>query len=103
MLGDRGGRISTTTPILSVMFRITRPVLKTFVRLNKKFSTEAPKVVAPEAPKTGGSSFFQRLSSFLAGCGVGFGVSFYFIYNELIDSNERLVRTIKQIEGFSEK
>ena len=69
--------------------------------------TEAIKSpAAVQAPQTqtvvskgssGGSTFFQRFSSFLAGCGVGFGVSSYFIYDELIASNNKLSKDIQKI------
>jgi hypothetical protein len=79
--------------------------------LDRRLSTEiatktaspAPKVVASAPASTaskGGSSFFQRFSSFLAGCGVGFGVSFYYIYEELVESNEKFS---KQLEGMVSK
>ena len=63
---------------------------------------EAPKPVkspsSVEAPRpAGGSSFFQRLGSFLAGLGIGFGASFYYIYEELEASNRRLENEIRQM------
>lgn len=92
------------------MLRVQRSVRSTALFVVRKFSDEAKKPVAITAPAApvasksssssgGGSTFFQRFASFLAGCGVGFGVSFYFLYNELVDSNENLLRTIKQLEG----
>lgn len=48
---------------------------------------------------TGGSTFFQRFSSFLAGCGVGFGVTMYFVYNELADANEKFSADIKELQN----
>mmetsp|Transcript_2171 Transcript_2171/g.3406 ORF Transcript_2171/g.3406 Transcript_2171/m.3406 type:complete len:85 (-) Transcript_2171:93-347(-) len=83
------------------MFHLRRAVIRNSI-LSKRLSTgtsPTATVAASATPKKGGSSFFQRLSSFLAGCGVGFGVSFYFIYNELSESNEKLERSIKQMEG----
>jgi hypothetical protein len=57
-------------------------------------------VAAPvKAAASGGSSFLQRLSAFLAGCGVGFGTSFYFIYNELIDSNTKFERDLAALKN----
>ena len=100
------------------MFRIQKVIQKGTTQVFRKLSTETSKSVtvsnATQPPVkaaaatassagTGGSTFFQRFSSFLAGCGVGFGVSFYFIYNELVESNEHLLRNIKQIEGFKGK
>jgi hypothetical protein len=79
------------------MFALRRTVASGLFRA--RFST-LPVTPAPvAAPVKAGSSFFQRLSAFLAGCGVGFGVSFYFIYNELAEANEMLARSIKQIES----
>lgn len=95
------------------MFRLNRFVQRSVVQGTKRFSSDVPaKVAAPQAPvkvasppssSSGGSTFFQRFSSFLAGCGVGFGTSYYFLYSELVDSNECLLRNIKQINGYKEK
>lgn len=74
-------------------------------------STEVATKTSPTVPSTSvsapvsaisnrGSSFFQRFSSFLAGCGVGFGVSFYFLYQEMVDSNEKFS---KDLEGLISK
>ncbi|KAJ1399280.1 hypothetical protein B484DRAFT_458347 [Ochromonadaceae sp. CCMP2298] len=79
------------------MFAIRRTVASGIFRTSRQFST-VPEKSAP-VPVRGGSSFFQRLSAFLAGCGVGFGVSFYFVYNELAEANVMLARSIKQIEN----
>jgi hypothetical protein len=57
-------------------------------------ASAAPKVV----PKSGGSSFLQRLTSFLVGTGIGFGSSYYFIFNELNESNERFEAHLKKID-----
>jgi hypothetical protein len=88
------------------MFSMRKVVGANALRAVRRFS-EAPKAVTPavvpasaKAAPSGGSTFLQRLSSFLAGCGVGFGVSYYFIYTELVDSNENLLRNIKQIDGY---
>lgn len=54
-----------------------------------------PIVAAPV--KNNSSSFFQRFFSFITGCGVGFGISSYYIYDELIDSNEKLSKDIKKL------
>lgn len=88
-----------------------------FIRLVKKtpFSTLAksgeqaaakPVVATPPASssvvaaqKSGGSSFLQRFSSFLAGCGVGFGISSYYIYNELEESNRKFAKDIQQLQA----
>jgi hypothetical protein len=70
----------------------------------KKVEIAVPKVV--EKTQAPGSTFFQRLSSFLAGCGVGFGLTYYFLLTELEESNEKFSRelsgiqsTINQIKG----
>eukprot|EP00598_Pedospumella_elongata_P009660 CAMPEP_0184994754 /NCGR_PEP_ID=MMETSP1098-20130426/50501_1 /TAXON_ID=89044 /ORGANISM="Spumella elongata, Strain CCAP 955/1" /LENGTH=72 /DNA_ID=CAMNT_0027520879 /DNA_START=66 /DNA_END=284 /DNA_ORIENTATION=+ len=72
------------------------------MRVVRNFSSEAPKIAAAPVVKSGGSTFFQRFTSFLAGTGVGFGVSYYFIYCELIDSNNHLERKIAKIPGYKE-
>ncbi len=54
-------------------------------------------VATPQS--SGGSSFFQRFSSFLAGCGVGFGISGYYIYNELEESNRKFAKDIQQLQA----
>lgn len=46
---------------------------------------------------SGGSTFFQRLSSFLAGCGVGFGATFYFLLDQLEESNNKLSKELADI------
>eukprot|EP01031_Cornospumella_fuschlensis_P033379 gene33380-40383_t len=81
-------------------------------RLSELAKTEtkanSPATVAPATPPTtvkapaansssGGSTFFQRLSSFLTGLGVGFGLSAYFIHQELTDSNAILQRDIQRL------
>lgn len=64
-------------------------------------ASKASAVVAPKAPvqTSGGSSFFQRLSSFFAGLGVGFGLSAYFIVQKLDESNESLQRDIDKLKA----
>lgn len=54
-------------------------------------------VAAPASPKKS-SSFFQRLSAFLVGCGVGFGSAFYYIHEELQESNTRFQKTLTDIQ-----
>lgn len=58
-----------------------------------------PAVASTPAAKSssGGSTFFQRFSSFLTGLGVGFGLSAYFIHQELADSNAILQRDIQRL------
>lgn len=82
--------------------RLSRTAVRRFLSSEVAKIVETPKVVAPTAAApvvtvapSGGSTFFQRFSSFLTGCGVGFGLSFYFIYNELEESNEKFEREIQ--------
>lgn len=84
------------------MFRLNSSLQRSALRVARNFSTEAPKSAAAPVVKSGGSTFFQRFTSFLAGTGVGFGVSYYFIYCELIDSNNHLERKIAKIPGYKE-
>jgi hypothetical protein len=102
------------------MLRIQRSVRLGAIKCIRKLSDQAEKAVAipatsaqsssavafPKAgsqssgsAKAGGSTFIQRFVSFLAGCGVGFGTGMYFVYNQLVESNEVLLRNIKQIEA----
>ncbi len=66
-------------------------------------AAEAPKTVAapikPAAPAapTNQSTFFQRLTSFFTGCGVGFGLSYYFIHEALEESNAKLEQQIQAL------
>ena len=62
-------------------------------------SAPAVKVTPPSSNNQNGSTFFQRFSSFLTGCGVGFGASAYFIYNELEDSNRAFERDIQTLKA----
>lgn len=43
--------------------------------------------------------FVERLGSFLAGLGLGLGVSFYFLHEELKESNEKFDAQLKSILG----
>ncbi len=85
----------------------SRHIQKSIKIVGRKFSTE----IAPTKPvetsvvqpivttpsKSGGSTFFQRFFSFMAGCGVGFGLSAFYIYDELIESNNKLAKDIKKL------
>lgn len=78
--------------------RLTRYLSTSVVAPAKQLTqptTGAVANVKPTQSSKGGSTFFERLSSFLAGCGVGFGTSIYFIYNELVDANEKLEKTLQ--------
>ena len=46
-----------------------------------------------------GSTFFQRLNSFLVGTGIGFGTSFYFVHQEVKDSNATFEKYLDKLEG----
>jgi hypothetical protein len=68
----------------------------------RALSTQA--TAAPTAAKTatvasGGSTFGQRLNAFLVGAGLGFGSCFFFIEQELQDSNVKFEAYIKKLEG----
>eukprot|EP01038_Epipyxis_sp_PR26KG_P013328 gene13328-17865_t len=95
-------------PLLVVVAKSKR----LFLSPTKKFSADAKSISATSAPssltaakqvisetKVKGSTFAQRLSAFLVGCGVGFGVSFYFIYEELLASNAKIESEMKRIDG----
>jgi hypothetical protein len=69
-------------------------------RLENKteLSTNAIPSASSSPPKSsGGSTFIQRFTSFLTGCGVGFGLGFYFVYEELQNSNSRFEKDIKAL------
>ena len=53
-------------------------------------------VAAPVASRSG-SIFFERFSSFLVGSGLGFGGTFYFILEELRDSNKQLTSHLDKL------
>lgn len=85
--------------------KVTRSLInirRNFSELAKSSATPAPavsteKIAASKSSGGGGSSFLQRLSSFFVGCGVGFGISYYSIYTELVDSNEKFEADLKDI------
>lgn len=88
--------------IVTRTFRTARAKFSTAI--TEKPSTPQPAPVAVKSPSaapptSGGSTFFQRFASFLTGCGVGFGVSFYYIYTELLDSNEKFDRELKDLRA----
>jgi hypothetical protein len=58
-------------------------------------------VATPSTAKSSaskGSSLIQRLTAFCVGAGIGFGTSFYFIYQELQESNSRIDRRLQKME-----
>ena len=68
------------------------------VKGTTKFSTIAPST-ASKPSSSGGSSFFQRLNSFLVGSAIGFGSCFYFIHQELRESNAKFENYLEKLEG----
>lgn len=54
--------------------------------------------VATKIPPKSGSSFFQRLSAFFVGAGLGCGSCFYFIHEELIESNSKFETYLDKLE-----
>ena len=92
---------------------VTRKVFTIPVK-TKKFSTANLPEVIPQTTKVNietvknnsNGGFMSRLYSFLVGCGIGFGTSFYFIEEELRNSNASISITldnfdnrIKDLEG----
>lgn len=55
--------------------------------------TTAPKPVASST-----SGFFGRLTSLLVGGGLGFGASYFMIYEELKESNIKLAIAFRKLE-----
>jgi hypothetical protein len=83
---------------------VKRAKFSTLAKVGEGASNSSKPVVASAdsavtASKSGGSSFFQRFSSFLAGCGVGFGISGYYIFNELEESNRKFAKDIQQLQA----
>ena len=94
---------TTVVSLLTRSVRLNRKFLSTEAKITTTNTSDAVKKIEPKpvvaAPATtGGSSFSQRLSSFLAGCGVGFGLTYYFLLNELEESNQQLFRDISNIQ-----
>ena len=71
------------------------------VKATKQFSTAVPATTstASTSSSRGGSSFFQRLNSFLVGSALGFGSCFYFIHQELKESNNKFEHYLEKLEG----
>lgn len=65
-------------------------------------STDLAKPVALKLTSSG-STFFQRLTSFLAGLGIGLGATFLLISNELSESNEKILTKIERLEARIQK
>ena len=79
------------------IFKYQRKQFSEAPSISKEAARVTPdKVVA--APQEVGSRFTDRMFSFLVGCGFGFGMSFYFIEEELDRSNVTLNNTIAQLE-----
>ena len=56
------------------------------VMTRRLFSSEP---VAASANSAGGSTLGSRVSSFLVGCGVGFGVNTFMVHEEIVEANKR--------------
>ena len=61
-------------------------------RTAHSFSTAA-------ASSSGGSTLFQRLNSFMVGAGIGFGSCFYYVHEELRESNAKFEGYLDKLEG----
>lgn len=67
--------------------------------LSSESATAKPvEEIAASAAESSSSSFVQRFTGFLVGCGVGFGASFYLISEELKESNAAFETTLKNLE-----
>lgn len=58
-----------------------------------------PKTETVAKPSSGGSTFFQRFTAFLSGVGISSLVSFYYIDQELKDSNNKFASQLGAIEN----
>ena len=71
--------------------------------VSKSFVAPIKVVAAPSK----GSSFFQRFSAFMVGSGLGFSATFYFILEELRESNKKfesyLIKIESRIQAVEEK
>ena len=65
----------------------------------KQFSAVTTPSPSPSSSSSGGSSFFQRLNSFLVGTGIGFGSCFYFVHDELKESNNKFENYLDKLES----
>jgi hypothetical protein len=80
--------------------RLSRRYLSTnSLAANPVAKSPAPPVLKSAVVKSGGSTFFQRLNAFLVGSAVGFGTAFFFIEQELQDSNKKFEVYIKKLES----
>ena len=87
--------LKTRTVIVSKCF---------YKRFAANVTTSAPAAASPAAKPqsstkivSSGSTFLQRLTSFLAGLGLGLGTTSYFILSELKESNEKFSLQINNI------
>lgn len=81
--------------------RLARSIAQFNALKPRRYLSDVPPSAKPTTPapvKSGGSSFLQRLSSFLVGAGVGFGAAYYIIYEELKESNAVLENYIKSLK-----
>lgn len=86
-------KLSTTPP--SSLSTTSSP---SAVAAVKPASPIAPIPSKPSAPAPSGSTFIQRLSAFFIGAGIGFGVGFYYIFEELNGSNKKFEEYLDRIE-----
>lgn len=74
------------------------PMLSLFSQTRRIPLRQMPTYRSFSASVGGGSSLGQRMISFSAGLGVGFGLSFYVIWEELSGSNARFGRQFEKLE-----
>mgnify|MGYP003385895121 CR=1 FL=1 len=79
--------------------RIGRGFCRANVLRTVKFTTEVAKPAVIEAPVKSGGGFFDRFFGFLVGVGAGFGVSFYFIEEELTRSNAAITKSLEDLNN----
>lgn len=68
---------------------------------SRRMSTTSPSTPSAPAASTKGSSgggFLGRLTSLLVGSGLGFGTSYFLIYEELKESNTKLAIAFHKLD-----
>ena len=76
---------TSTTPTSAA---ITNPIANKTIASNSE----------PVRKAAGGSTLVQRVSSFLIGAGLGFGAGFYYIFEEIDQSNKVFQKYLYRIE-----
>ena len=92
--------------LIMLSYRAGLAIRSVLVRASKKSFSEAAKVPvveakpaqAPIAKKSSGVGFFGRINSFLTGVGVASIATYYFIYQELVESNADVSAQLKTIQ-----